>query len=629
MEHNKPANKPKIFYKTILKKPSLQKKHLRPSASICGSKSNQQTQQSPIKPSIFLFTLSLLIFNTIFQKNLLAQEKLQDFSYWASLCNSLVKTQKYDDNTIKACDQAIAINPNDAQTWTDRGNLLFSLAKYAEAAVSFDQVLRQKPNNSLILAKLCGALSELGRQEEAIASCEKALQTDDNWGDATPAIAWHNRGIVLKKLNKPQEAIDAYDWAIKINPNYSPAWADRCSLLTEIQRYEEALVSCDKAIQAANWGNISPAIAWRQQGLIFRKLGKFDQAIAAYDRALALNPKDAKTWTEQGILLEKLGKHGEALSAYTWALKASPKSSETLVNQCLTLNRIERYEEALKACDLAIQEGDGNWGELGIAMGWNQRGHALTGMGNLEEALAAFNRAIALKPDYANAWSNRSVALWRMGKYDDALTSNQRAIELAPFSSQAWFNQGRILTTLGKFEDAVTSYERALKGDANVGDKPSLADIWVNQSGVLWRLERYEKAIVAADSAITLNPKSAEGWYNKGLSLMSLKRYEQAVTAYTRASTINPKNADFWAGKGIALRFLESYPEALVALEEALKINPNHLQAQQNKEYVVQKIKSITPVAPVIPATPVTPVAPVTPAVPVTPVPPVLKPTNS
>lgn len=558
-------------------------------------------------PRVFSYLFLLVVLSIFYPKRLLAQQEqqlqLKDFNYWASLCDSLAKAQKHED-AVKACDQAIALNPNDGATWMDRGDAQLALVMYAEASASYDQVLRQEPNHSLVLAKQCGVLSELGRQDDAIAACEKALEADSNWGDGSPALAWYNRGLVLSRLNKPEQALDSYEWAIKINPDYSLAWAGQCLVLSDINQYEEAMTSCDKALQAANWGNSSPAVGWANQGVVFRKLKQYDKALASYDSALALNPKDEKTWTEQGLVLELLGRHGEALVSYDWALKISPKYSEALVNKCAALNRSaqkpEDFTAALAACEMAIQEGDGRWGEEGIAFAWNQRGNALTGLGRYEEALASIQRAIALQPDYASAWSNRAVTLWRLGRYDEALASNQRATDIEPSSSQAWFNQGRILTTLGRFDEAAVAYQQALAGDANIGDPSTLAAIWVNQSSLLWRLERYREAIAAADNALTIDSKLAEAWYNKGLSYMSLRRYEDAVTSYDRAIGINPQNANFWTGKGIALRFQEKYPEALAALQQAVTLDPNNAQAKTNQEIVQQELTPPMP-SPVAP----------------------------
>jgi tetratricopeptide (TPR) repeat protein len=520
-----------------------------------------------------------------------AQQGGQGFDYWTTLCSELKAQEKYEE-ALAACDSAIGLNNNDLQTWLERGDILFKLNRHADAVASYNEVLRLESNHSFALTKRCASLTELTNYQEAIDSCDQALKQDTQWNNQSPAFAWYYRGVALRKLGKIEEALVANDWAIQLVNHYSIALAERCLLLSEQNRYYEALGFCEQAINGdGNWENKTVSIAWIYQGQVLKQLQQYEEALNAYDRALALNPNDAETWTDRGLILEQLGRYAEALTAHEWAVKVNPKYSLALVNQCAVLNQLGNYEEALVACEMALQEGDQRWGDLGLAYAWNQRGNALIGLARYEEALASANRAFALQPDYAEAWSNRSAALWHLGRYPEALAATEQAISINPNSSKAWFNQGRILTTLGRYEDAFAAYDRALKGDANFGDSPNLADIWVNQSAVLWRLERYNEAVIAADRALGVNPQSANAWYNRALALMALRRYEEAVTTYNRAIEIDAKNADFWAGKGIALRFLEKYSDALPALEQALKLNPNHPQALQNRDYVQQKIK--------------------------------------
>ena len=77
----------------------------------------------------------------------IAQEKLQDFDYWASLCSSLVKSRKYKE-AVEACNQAITINTNEPIAWLERGDAMVGLAMYIEAVVSYDRFIKLKPDNA-------------------------------------------------------------------------------------------------------------------------------------------------------------------------------------------------------------------------------------------------------------------------------------------------------------------------------------------------------------------------------------------------------------------------------------------------------------------------------------------------
>ena len=189
---------------------------------------------------------------------------------------------------------------------------------------------------------------------------------------------------------------------------------------------------------------------------------------------------------------------------------------------------------------------------------------------------------------------SQSTGLYpQQGLFNYAFESISCAVALNLASSQAWYNRGKILASLRYYQYAAKAYEWALTGDANLSDRSLLADIWVNQSAVLWHLGRYQHSKDAAGEAIKINPELAEAWYNKALALMAIKSkeaVEEAVKVYEQAIDIEPTNANFWTGKGIALASLEKYEEALAAVEQALQLNPNHPQALQNQGKIIVEL---------------------------------------
>ncbi|MFW6358694.1 MAG: tetratricopeptide repeat protein [Chroococcales cyanobacterium] len=537
-----------------------------------------------------LFTAYYLTFNFWVIDEVKAQdEEVKTYQDFVKLCETLKETQDYE-NALKACEEAIAINRNDPKIWTDHADILLSLQRYPEALISYDQVLRQTPQNSYALTQQCTALLAINKNEEANETCFQALKVDQNWGNATATQAWYNRGLAFTRLQEPEEAFYAYEWATKLNPDYTQAWTGLCNLELRLTDYTEALNYCDRALQTNPEDSASLAQVWLNKARIFKQLKQYGEALNAYTQALSLDAEDPIIWTEQGVIYGLLGKPGDALVAHNWALEIKADYAQALVNKCAILNRLGQYEEAQKTCETALQESDRNWGDQNEAVAWNQRGNALTGQNKYEEALVSFQRAIAINSNYSEPWSNRVVPLWRLGRFDDALASSERAIALDSNSSLAWYNYGRILTTQERYDDAVAAYKRAIEGSASFTQQPPLAEIWINQSAVLVRLERYQEALTAANNAIAMNPESAKGWYNKAIILVSLKQYQRAVESYDQAIQINPENADFLTGKGIALRLVGSYAEALANLQKALELNPDNALAQENLEFVQQQM---------------------------------------
>jgi tetratricopeptide (TPR) repeat protein len=151
---------------------------------------------------------------------------------------------------IDACDRALAINPEDAILWTNRGVILHEqLGQTAEALDSHAQAIALAPDYSLALYNYCVVLMALERYEEAIASCAQALQGDGRWGQANPAKTWMNQGVALRRLRRYNEALEACDRAIELAPDYALAWNNRGVVLLSLGRVREAEASFVRALE--------------------------------------------------------------------------------------------------------------------------------------------------------------------------------------------------------------------------------------------------------------------------------------------------------------------------------------------------------------------------------------------
>ena len=154
-----------------------------------------------------------------------------------------------------------------------------------------------------------------------------------------------------------------------------------------------------------------------------------------------------------------------------------------------------------------------------------------------EEALAAYDKAIELDPDYANAWDSRGVSLDNLEKYEKAISSYDKAIKLDPDYANAWYNRGNSLDDLKRYEEAIASYDKAIELD------PDYARTWNNRGISLQKLERDEEAIASYDKALDIDPDYAYAWNNRGISLQKLERDEEALTSFDKAIELDPDYA--------------------------------------------------------------------------------------
>jgi predicted O-linked N-acetylglucosamine transferase (SPINDLY family) len=202
---------------------------------------------------------------------------------------------------------------------------------------------------------------------------------------------------------------------------------------------------------------------------------------------------------------------------------------EVLHNIAGALNaRLGRFERAVALYDIAVTLAPDYFEAL------NNRGNALRDLGRLTDALASFDAALALHPAYEESHMNRGITLAAMKRHDEALASYGKAIQLNPARAESYNNRGNALQALNRPDDALADFDKA------TALNPAFTDAFVNRGNTLKALNRLEDALASYDSALTLQPGSAEAWNNRGVTLKFLKRPDEARQSFEKALELKP-----------------------------------------------------------------------------------------
>jgi Tfp pilus assembly protein PilF len=224
------------------------------------------------------------------------------------------------------------------------------------------------------------------------------------------------------------------------------------------------------------------AEAHYRHGGELRNQGRFVEALAAFDAAIALRPTYGEAHNSRGIALASLNRLTEALDSFDEAIACKPDYGEAFNNRGMILQDLQRLDEALGSFRQATAAQPDN------ARAYNNLGAALWDAKRFDEAIENCDKAIALKPDYAEAHYNRALALQDLWRPDEALAGYHAAIALRPNYAAARANLGVVLQQLGRPEDAIAVYDqiKAMGGD-------HVAEANVNQSYCFLQLGRLEQ----------------------------------------------------------------------------------------------------------------------------------------
>ena len=231
------------------------------------------------------------------------------------------------------------------------------------------------------------------------------------------AVACNAKGNERLLGNRPAEAIEAYDRAIALQPDYVDPHFNRGNALLRLGRNEEALASFDQAVALAP----QLVLALYNRGTVLQELNRLPEAEASYLRVLELEPQNMRARFNLG---------------------------------CIYLHA-KRFEEALACMDEVIAHAPE------IAEVHNNRGTALLRLGQFPQAVASFTKALELKPEFAEASNNRGEAYLQLRNYDSAMNDLRQAIKLQPRRGESRFLLGKILREMKRYDDALAQMEIA------------------------------------------------------------------------------------------------------------------------------------------------------------------------
>ena len=321
----------------------------------------------------------------------------------------------------------------------------------------------------------------LGRLDEALQSCERALALRPDYADAL-----YNRGNALRALERFEEARASYAAALALEPRRADAlnnlgsgagrgssgtpkrWKsstprspsiridlgalhNRANALTELGAFEAALAAvrrqCCARIRPRPTRSI-PAASCSS------KLRRFDEALASYDAALAIAPDRVDIEVNRGTALLDLERHDEALASFDKVLARDPQNVTALVNRGNAF--IKR--QALRRRARQLRQGAGDRSRPGRGADRSRRRACRNGPLR-GSACRARARACAFEPHVVAAHVNRGNALLKLTRMEEALASYAEALALEPEHADANFNAAMTRLCNGDFRNGWPQYE--------------------------------------------------------------------------------------------------------------------------------------------------------------------------
>ena len=301
-----------------------------------------------------------------------------------------------------------------------------------------------------------------------------------------------------------------------------------------------------------------------------RETGEFGKAIDLLKHETNKFPEDADILALLSHCYLLADQVEEAKLYLDKAKKIAPDNASVGWNIARLTLKEQKPFEALNAARDASQKFPDDVEGMGVL------GACLRANGEADESLKTLNRAIELKPDYAEALINRGLLKLSQEKKAEALADLELAHRLKPHIKQIWDLVIGLKMEAQEHSDAIVLLIKMIEIDPeNEKRLATLALCYQHSKDFNAAIERYKKVLA-------INPDNVAAQTNLGLALKDQGKLDKAIEAFNKALAINPDNAEAYNNMGLTLKEQGKLEEAIASYNKALDIKPDYAGAHNN-----------------------------------------------
>ncbi|MFN8469044.1 MAG: tetratricopeptide repeat protein [Caldilineaceae bacterium] len=471
---------------------------------------------------------------------------------------------------------------------SERSPLLTSRTVAARAPVarirSFE-LQRDLSSSTVALSLLIVGMTrfEVGDYGEAIHHFTSALNLRQLAGDsATKAILLNYRGMANSFQGNLAAAVDDYTRAILLQPAWSQLYNNRGVALAGRGLTSEPPAEAD--VLCISWYNhfgnpyaasdVAYQLGFASQGekVVYASGAEFEQAIADFDQALALQPTFYEATYNRGLARLSSCDNQHAVEDFQLAIQLDPGQPAALNSLGNAYVRLSLFDKATDAYSGAIALSPG------AAELYFNRGLAYGSDGDQQRELSDLAQAIRLEPDFVQAYYARSFVYKNLGNLEAAVTDLTELLRIEADNARARGFRADYLMLLQRYDAAVQDYSIVLDDDRQ--DTYSLD----GRAKAYIELGKMDEAKADLLRSIPADSRSAVAFYNRGNTLAQMfGEHELAIADFSRAIEISPTLDYAYNNRGLAYERLGAVQQAIQDYSEAIRLSPEDWVAYANR----------------------------------------------
>ncbi|MGK7914528.1 MAG: tetratricopeptide repeat protein, partial [Prochloraceae cyanobacterium] len=418
-------------------------------------------------------------------------------------------------------------------------------------------------------------------------------------------------GDVCQRMGKFSLAIDYYNRAIAIKPNYPEVYANLGTLCEQQKQWQQACNYYQKALELKpDFSRIYQKLILARQNLhksqqarlvlpeatlrkspeYFLNLGEracqegnLSQALQYYQQVVQIAPNSSQAYQRLATITEEMGLWRESTIYYRQLLKLR----DTAVTPSLSAARKQLFLTANSSQDApqppVTSESSTSEAVLPSDSAQYQMvlGDSYTKRKQWQPAIIAYQKALVSNPKLIAVYLKLAQVLLKAGEPQQALLTYQEGIEHNPQSHQLHFNLGICLTEQNNWQQATDCFRQALQL------KPDYWEALHNLGGALSQQKLWSEAVDVYRQAINLKPDNPWSYNDLGLILLRSDKPDEAIAVLRKAIALKGDFAEAYCNLGDALTQIGQWPKAIAAYQAAQKIQGNLADLSQKLAHVL------------------------------------------
>ncbi len=454
---------------------------------------------------------SILAKSLLFNKQLKASARVIEHALNIDPTSPEIKTQAArlsfingDKETAVVTSNEAIIHPNaSSECFAVHGLILADEGQFEQALSFLDAGMQLDPLAELLMVRAL-IKTKLGLNEEAVEAANLSLQMNPNQGRT-----WMLLGKLYGLAKNTKEASSSFARAIRCDPTNSLYWDEYARALMEQGVLNDAEKVFEKAVKLPN----AMAQCKINAGLCKYKLGRNDEAIELFEAARSQEPKNVTALTNLGTVYKEQEQWQKSIICFDAAISFVPNNASLHAARANSLLGIANFSEAQKSAEVALQLEPDNFLSMtllaGARIGLNDHDGAKAILDKLQPqaktkelqyqlglfysmlwsasnnwpSLEACARSLLkIRPDYNKAYSLLASALRHQHRYTEANSVLQSLLQLNPNSASTVGDIGSLLAYTGNTEEAIKYLERAVNLEPdNLRLRTNLC-FWLNHS---------------------------------------------------------------------------------------------------------------------------------------------------